>query len=150
MTEDKTNQYIKLSLASIIATVIFASITHTFEFGFNALVVGAVMIAILSGLIIGYQRNKNKVLFWFYAVLNAWIIIGFGLINGFWNHTFKIGLTFLHNNSLPPAMASMFADPKIGSLLFEGAGIMTFIASLVATYYIFQMAPKRKNNLEEM
>jgi len=145
MQENKTNLFSKLSLISIALTVILASITHAYEFGYRAYIAGGILIIILSVLNIFYQRNKNKMIFVLYALLNAWVIVGFGIINGFWNHAFKVFLTYLHNGYLPPFLAGQFLDPKIGSAFFEGAGILTFVASMFATYYIFRMISKKQN-----
>lgn len=137
-----------LSLYSIALTVALASITHSFQFGFRAFVAGGIIATILIILNRLYQRNKNTMLFIFYALLNAWVIIGFGIINGFWNHTFKVFLNYLHNGYLPPFLAGLFSDPKVGSFLLESTGIATFVTSMVAAYYIFQMAPKKHTNGE--
>jgi hypothetical protein len=139
MQENKTNSFGKQSLISIIFTVILASVTHAYQFGYRAFVAGGILIIILGMLNIFYQRNKNKMLIVLYALLNAWVIVGFGIINGFWNHAFKVFLTYLHNGYLPPLLAGLFLDPKIGSVFFEGTGILTFVASMFATYYIFKM-----------
>lgn len=148
MQENKTNSFGKQSLISIVLTVILASITHAYQFGYRAFVAGGILIIIMSVLNIFYQRNKNKMLIVLYILLNAWVIVGFGIINGFWNHGFKVFLTYLHNGYLPPFLEGLFLDPKIGSVFFEGVGILTFVASMFATYYVYQMAPKKHNNTE--
>ncbi len=124
-----------LSLAGISATVILASITHVNEFGYRAFIAGLVVIALLCGTSILYQRTRKKVFLVFYGLLNAWVIIEFGLLNGFWNHSFKVFLYYLHNGSLPPLLAKLFMTPHLGSFFFEGAGILTFVMSMVAAYY---------------
>ncbi len=124
-----------LSLAGVSAVVILASITHAYKFGHRAFIAGVILIALLYVLNILYRRTRNKVFLVFYAVLNGWVIIGFGLFNGFWNHTFKLFLNFLHNGYLPPFMAKFFITPQIGSFFFEGVGILTFVMSIFAVYY---------------
>ncbi len=112
-----------LSLASISATVVLASITHGCEYGNRVYIVGLIVISLLCGLNILYLRTRNKVFLVFYGLINAWVVIGFGLVNGFWNHAFKASLYYLHNGSL-------FMAPQIGSPFFEGTGILTFVISL--------------------
>lgn len=124
-----------LSLAGISATVILASITHAYEFGYRAFVAGFIVIALLCAFSILYWSTRNKVFLVFYGLLNAWVIIGFGLFNGFWNHTFKVFLHYLHNGYLPPFLAKLFMTPQIGSSFFEGVGILTFVMSMFAVYY---------------
>ncbi len=124
-----------LSLACISVTVVLASITHAYEFGYRAFIAGFIVIALLYGMNILYRSTRNKVFLVFYGLLNAWVIIGFGLFNGFWNHAFKVFLNFLHNGYLPPFLAKLFFTPQIGSSFFEGVGILIFVMSVFAAYY---------------
>ena len=124
-----------LSLAAIAATIVLASLTHAYEFGYRAFIAGLIVIGLLCGMSILYRRTKKKVFLVFYGLLIVWIIIGFGLINGFWNHGMKVFLYYLHNGSLPPFLAKLFVTPQIGSPFFEGAGVLTFVMSVFAAYY---------------
>ncbi len=124
-----------LSLAAVSATVVLASITHAYEFGHRAFIAGLIVIALLCVMNILYLRTGTKVFLVLYGLINAWVIIGFGLVGGFWNHAFKVFLTYLHNGSLPPLLAKLFTAPRVGSPLFEGAGILTFALSLCAAYF---------------
>ena len=124
-----------LSLAGISATVILASVTHVYEFGHRAFIAGFIVIALLCAFNILYRRMRNKIFLVFYGLLNAWVIIGYGLFNGFWNHAFKVFLNYLHNGHLPPFLAKLFMTPKIGSSFFEGVGMLTFVMSMFAVYY---------------
>jgi hypothetical protein len=128
-----------LSLAAIAATVILASITHAYEFGYRAFIAGLISLALLCGMSVLYQRTKKKVFLFFYGLLNAWVIIGFGLLNGFWNHSFKVFLFYLHNGALPPFLAKLFMTPHIGSFFYEGVGVLTFVMSMVASYYGYKL-----------
>ena len=128
-----------LSLAGISATIILASITHVYEFGYRAFIAGLISIALLCGMSILYQRTKKKVFLVFYGLLNAWAIIGLGLLNGFWNHSFKVFLYYLHNGALPSFLAKLFMTPQIGSFFYEGAGVLTFVMSMVASYYGYKL-----------
>lgn len=124
-----------LSLAGISATVILASITHAYKFGYRAFIAGFIAVALLCGMNILFLRTRNKVFLVFYGLLNIWVIIGFGLFNGFWNHAFKLFLNYLHNGYLPPFLAKLFMTPQTGSPFFEVTGILTFIMSMFAAYY---------------
>jgi hypothetical protein len=124
-----------LSLANISATIVLASITHATEFGYRAGIAGLTGIALLCCVVVLYRRTHKKVFLVFYGLLNAWVIIGFGLVNGFWNHAFKVFLTYLHNGALPPFLAGLFMTPHVGSFFIEGAGALTFVLSMVAAYH---------------
>jgi len=135
------------SLVVISAIVILASMTHANEFGHGAFIVGSFVIAILCVLNILYQRTKNKIFLVSYGLINALVVIGFGLINGFWNHAFKVFLYYLHNNSLPPFLAQLFMTPQIGSFFYEGAGVLTFVLSVVAVYYGHAVIKEGRTNV---
>jgi hypothetical protein len=124
-----------LSLAAISATVILSSTTHAYESGYRAFLAGLIVIALFFGMSILYRRTKKKYFLVLYGLLNAWVIIGFGLLSGFWNHGMKVFLYYLHNGSLPPFLAKLFMTPQIGSPFSEGAGVLTFFMSVFAAYY---------------
>lgn len=135
---DRTAPWVRASLVSLVLTVLLASITHADEFGFRAFAAGFAMAAILSLLNIWFQRTGNGVALWVYGLLSAFIIAGFGIFNGFWNHAFKVFLTYLHGGHLPPLLASLFMDPRVGGPLYEGIGVATFVSSMFAAYFIFK------------
>lgn len=135
----QTTLIAKLSLLSIALTVILASITYAYKFGYRSFIAGFILIALLCAFNILYRRTRNKVFLVFYGLLNAWVIVGFGLFNGFWNHAFKVFLNYLHNGFLPPFLAKLFMTPQIGSLFYEGVGVLTFIMSILAAYYGYKL-----------
>lgn len=143
---NQTTTAIKLSLLSIILTVIFASITHFYEFGYRAFIVGLVFMFILYVLNTQYQRAKNNVLLVAYLLINVFLIIGFGLVNGFWNHTFKVFISFLHGGELPPFLAQLFLSPQTGSAFYESVGALTFFASMFAAYYGYKLISQKHNS----
>ena len=132
------------SLAASSATIVLASVTHAYEFGYRAFAAGFAIIVLLYGISKLYQRTGHKVLLVFYGLLNAWVVIGFGLVNGFWNHAFKVFLHYLHNGSLPPFLAKLFMTPQIGSFVYEGTGVLTFAMSVAASYYGYKLIKEGK------
>jgi len=127
-----------MSLAGTITTVILASAVHFSEYGYRALIVGLVIIAVLSGLFFFQRRTSGKVPLVFYGFLSTLIVAGFGIVNGFWNHAFKVFLFYLHNGGLPPMLSKLFLTPRIGSFVFESLGIGTFITSMLAAIYTYK------------
>ena len=127
-----------LSLASVSTVVVLAAITHAYEFGSHALFAGLVLIVLLCGSNLLYRRKRAKLLLVLYSLLNLWIIFGFGFVNGFWNHSLKPLLVYLHNGYLPPFLASMFRSPQLGPPWIEGAGMLTFALSILAAYFCFK------------
>ncbi len=151
MKTEQTKFYARMSLLSVIITVIPASIVHFYEFGYRAFIAGAGIILLICVLFFMYRRTKNKFFILAYGIINAFIIIGFGLINGFWNHAFKIFLTYLHNG-LPPLLSKLFLNPQIGSFIYETMGILIFAASMFAAYYGYKFIRDiiKEENHEEL
>lgn len=134
-----------LSLISVTLTVILASIDHFYLFGFRSLVAGFGVIAILHVLILLTWRTRNKAFLMIYGILSGFVILGFGLVNGFWNHACKLFLTYLHNG-MPSPLAHLFSHPTVGSLIYEGAGTLAFVASVFAAYFAYQFV---RNSVQE-
>src|SRR5271157_1041789 len=129
--------FANLSLLCIIITVLSASFTHAYELG-PGVVTGFSVIAVLLILLnITGRIFKSKTIYFVYGFLNVLIILGLGILNGFWNHSFKLLLTYLHNGYLPPAFAILFMNPKTGDFFYEGAGVLTFIAGISAAYFLY-------------
>lgn len=148
-TTNPTKSFVNLSLLSTVLTVILASVSHAYFFGHQAFVAGMGLVLIISALIYIYKRNSNKLILFFYFLLNALVIIGFGIINGFWNHAIKVALTYLHGGYLPPVFIGLFHDPDMGTFFQESIGVLTFITSMFAAYYAFKMVPKNKKPFSE-
>ncbi len=151
--ETKQTAFLSLmSLLSIGLTILLASVTHFYEFGYRAFVVGGVIMGILSLTVFLIGRTKKMVFLVIYGFFNTLVIIGFGLVNGFWNHGFKVFLFYLHNGALPPMLSKLFLSPQIGSLRQESIGVLTFVASLFAAYFTFQYIRQlaQEGNNEEL
>jgi len=122
------------SLLSISVTAALASITHAYDFGIPAFIVGAVMIAALAALSRRYQRTGSRPAVVLYGLLNLWIIGGFGLVGGFWNHAVKIPLMAMNGGTLPSTLWPLFMSPDLGSPTYEVLYILLFAASVPAAY----------------
>lgn len=146
----QTPSFANLSLISSALTVFLASITHAYIFGHRAFFAGFIFIFLLAILNIQYQRGKNKIFLFFYFLLNLFVIIGFGLLNGFWNHTIKVSLYYLHGSQIPPLFAGLFENTSIGTFFQESIGFLTFIASMFSAYYSFKMMQKKLNTNSEL
>jgi len=132
--KSQTERYARASLVSAEVTVLLASIIHIPRFGHAAFVAGVLLGYAIWLLNNWFRRSGTKAVLVIYSLLNAWLIIGFGLVNGFWNHTVKVSLYYLHNESLPPFLARMFSNPVLGSSWYEGAGILLFVVAMVTAH----------------
>jgi hypothetical protein len=145
----QTKDFVNLSLISTALTVLLASISHAYYFGHKAFVAGIGFLLIISALNFIYRRYANKLVLLFYFLLNIFVVMGFGIINGFWNHTIKVALTYLHGGHLPPFFIGLFQDPNMGTFFQESVGVLTFITSMFSVYYAFKIVPKNKKSFSE-
>jgi hypothetical protein len=136
---DQPNSLATRSLQSVTATAVFAAITHAYDFGPTALMVGAIAIVILAGLNFGIRRSGSRILLVPYAVLNAFAIIGFGIVGGFWNHGVKLIVNAAHGGSIPTALEPFFMTTDVGDLVFESCGTLMFVASMFAAYFGYRL-----------
>lgn len=141
------NDYGVLSLISVIATAVFTSIHHVYEIGFLA--VALVLLFIVSPILLmqQYRKTGKKVFLWLYGLLNTWLVIGFGLVDGLFNHTLKLlsfqvhALLALHGGSTK-AVEKAFE----GNLIYEGTGVLTFVAGIFAAYYGYKFIRTNKQS----
>lgn len=124
-----------LSILSASLTAVFAAFTHSYVFGPPAFLAGGIVIALIASLGFGYQRSGRRFLLLPYALINLWIIVGFGIVGGFWDHAVKAVLCVLHGGVVPPSLEPWFTSPDLGSAVFETAWIMTFVASVAAAVF---------------
>lgn len=132
------------SLTTAALTVVGGTISHVPEYGQGAVAAGIVLLVFLVALNVAYRSTKSGWLLTPYLLLNLFLVVGFGLVNGFWNHAFKAFLVTLHNGYLPPMLARLFSDPKIGTPFMETVGVLTFVASAMAAYFGFKLVKERK------
>lgn len=125
---------------SISTTVGLAAITHAYEFGAVAFGVGAVVIATLFASSGHYRRTGHRLGLGLYGLLNLWIIGGFGLVGGLWNHAVKVAVSGANGGVLPRSLERFFMSPDLGGATYEIVGILTFGASLCAVYFGYRYA----------
>lgn len=134
-------KFAKSSLFSVILTALATSVHHYYEIGIHVIFLILVFILIPTLLMLRIQNSNKKIYLWIYGFLNVWLVAGFGFIDGFWNHTLKIFDSGI-NSLIMSAHGSMHGigggateDNLAGNHIYQGAGILTFIAALFAAYY---------------
>jgi hypothetical protein len=129
-----------LSLISTVTTGVLTSIHHVYEIGFGATMLALVVMVLPVLSMRQFRQTGSKVALWVYRLLNVWLVIGFGLVDGFWQHTIKpLGfqlhaLMSLHGVATPPVEKAIGGNP-----IHEGTGILTFIAAMFAAYYGYKL-----------
>ena len=137
------NKNATLSLVSITLTGIIATLHHVYRLGFHLLVPGAAIILLPYLLMLWFKRAGNKAALWAYGLLNAFVILGLGFVDGFLDHTVLFSQTLAYNILLPLHGGDPETVEKVFSLLppapvdafLESTGVLTFIVSLFALYY---------------
>lgn len=123
------------SLQSVSLAALLASVTHAYDFGVVAIALGVVVIAVLGALSARVRSSRSRVTLAVYALLNLWIIGGFGIVGGFWNHTVKLVLAAAHGGAVPQAAQRLFMSPDLGSVGYEASGVLTFVAAVLAATF---------------
>ena len=120
----------KLSVITITLTGILTSLHHLYRFGFEVIVPAGIVIALPYLLMRWFWRGGRWLAFAAYGIFSALIILWFGISDGFLDHTVKLfGGTPIH--FLPES-------PIVGDLLYETTGILSFVASMFAAYYLYK------------
>jgi len=140
------NKYESLSLISIIITGMFTSIHHTYEIGAHAIIL-VLLFMVLPALLMRWFRNTvNRVSLWIYGLLNVWLVVGLGLVDGFWNHTLKpIGFQIQALVALHGGGTVTGEKAFEGNIIYEVTGILTFVAGMFAAYYGIKFIQTNRN-----
>jgi ABC-type branched-subunit amino acid transport system substrate-binding protein len=127
------------SLLSVVLTGVVITINHLYSLGPGAFGLGAVLLVVPAALLWWYRNTKSPVAFIGYLLMNAWIVIGFGLLKGLWASTLKVFL-----GSLLASVSTAFPRPTLGTYGFEASGILTFVGSLFVAYYAYRLIQTRR------
>lgn len=144
--KSRTHALATLSFISIILTVIIAVLHYIPIFGHVAIVIGIAVILLLLVIRAVFQYTRNTAILGIYGLFNVVIIVGAGLVEGFWNHAFKLFIYHLHNGYIPPLLAHLFQTTTIGDIWYEATGILTFVASIFAAYFTYLFFRARHDN----
>jgi len=121
-----------LSLTATLLTLALAVVVHFAESGPSIIIFCAALMALFSALWLWIRKTGNPVAMTAYGLLSLVPVIGFGVVNGFWNHLVKMLLFSLHGNQLPAPMAGLFFSPGFDAPLIEAAGILMFASAMLA------------------
>ena len=127
-------QYVRASLISVVLTAVAITVNHTYTLGTGALVLGAALVVVPTILLMWFRKTESKAALIGYLLINAWIVVGFGLMNGLWDTTFRLFL-----GTLLSSLSTAFPKPVIGTFAFEISGILTFIGSWFVVYYAVRL-----------
>ena len=133
------HRYARLSLLSVLLTAVMITVNHLYSLGPKALGLGAVLLLVPAVLLRWFRDTKSPVAFVGYLVMNLWIVVGFGLLKGFWGITLPLFL-----GTLLAALSTTFPKPTLGVYGFEASGILMFYGSLFIAYYAYKLIQARR------
>lgn len=133
------NKYASLSLVSTIITATFAGIHHVYEVGFHAVFLVVIFMVLPVLLMRWFKKTEKKVSLWAYGLLNTWLVIGFGLVDGLWNHILSpLGISLHALMSLHGGSSPTVEKAVEGNFIYDATGVLTFIVSMFAAYYAYK------------
>jgi hypothetical protein len=145
MKDSINTHFANLSLASVSLTAVLTSVHHIFRLGYGPglLIPVAIIVLLPYVLMHWFTRSGNKWIRVAYAGLAGYIIIAFGFIDGFLDHVMKAlgfqNMTFLPGGDAVVVKTVMSLwSPEASNLFYEGTGVLTFVASIVAAYFLYR------------
>lgn len=84
------NQYARASLTSLSIAASIVAIHHVLELGLMGVVIAVVFLVGGYGVLAWFKRSGGRGALIVYALLNVWLIVGFGLLHGFVEHTLAL------------------------------------------------------------
>jgi ABC-type branched-subunit amino acid transport system substrate-binding protein len=126
----------RASLLSVMLTAVAITVNHLYTLGPGALLLGAALLVVPAALLARFRRTGSKPALVGYVVVNAWIIIGFGAINGLWGRTLPVFV-----GTMLSSMSTAYPAPVFGAFWFEISGIVMFLGSLFVLVYGIRLVP---------
>ncbi len=144
--KEAANKYATFSLSSTISTGIFTSVHHHYEIG-NATIYLVLLFIVLPTILIGwFLKNGSEIALWIYWLINAWLLLGVGLVDGLMSHAVKlIGIQIHELVALHGGSTSINENSLEGIMIYEITGTLTFITALFAGYYGVKLIRSIKN-----
>jgi ABC-type branched-subunit amino acid transport system substrate-binding protein len=128
----------RFSMISVAVTVVFVTIHHLYSLGPGAFGLGATLLVLPALLMWWFRTTGSRVAFTGYLLTNAWLIVGFGLVNGLWKTTLPLYL-----GTLLSALSPAFPKPQLGPYAFEASGILSFVGSLFVLWAAVRLIRER-------
>src|SRR6266568_4444789 len=130
------------SLLSVLVTAGFVTVNHLYPLGAKALLLGALLAGGATALLWWFRNSRSSVAFAGYLLMNLWIVVGFGLLKGFWADTLPVFI-----GSLLASLSTSFARPTLAPVWVELSGIAMFIGSLFVLYNALALIRARRASL---
>jgi ABC-type branched-subunit amino acid transport system substrate-binding protein len=126
------------SLLSVMLTAVAITVNHLFTLGAAALPLGAMLLVTAAALLTWFRRTGTKPALVGYVAVNAWIIVGFGAIQGLWGRTLPLFV-----GTMLSSVSTAYPKPLFGPFWFEISGVLMFLGSLFVLFYGIRLIPER-------
>ena len=140
--ENIPKTYALRSLLGIEVLSLLTSIHHLDELGIIFLVPATLAVGLPLIFMGWFLRKYSNIARWAYTATVALMILGFGLIDGLWNHAIKMVVFFLHGAN-EGGMAEL-PFPLVGSVFHEVTGVLAFVATIFAVYFGYSFIAKTR------
>jgi ABC-type branched-subunit amino acid transport system substrate-binding protein len=135
-THNDVQQYGRASLISVMLTAVAITVNHVYTLGPSALVLGAMLLIVPAALLFWSRRKGSKTALAGYLLMNAWIVVGFGMMKGLWDITLPV-----FAGTLLVSVSTAYPRPVFGPFAFEISGILMFLGSLFVLFYGIRLVP---------
>lgn len=126
------------SVISVMVTVVAITLNHLYTLGSGALLLGVALLVASAALWTRYRSTGGRIALAGYALINTWIVAGFGVIEGLWAITLPVFAgTFLSS------ISTAYPRPAFAGFGFEITGVLMFLGSLFVLYYGLESLPLR-------
>ena len=138
------SQPAKLSWTWITVMMVLTSIHHIFRLGYGLVFLAVILTVLPYVLMRWYASTRSTRIMKAYSLYSALMFLWFGIVDGFLDHVLKaVGLentTFLPGGEAEVVKTALSLwSPEAGNLFYEGTGVLTFFAGVVAMVYIVRM-----------
>ena len=128
------------SLLSVIVTAAIITANHLYVLGPQAFALGTVLVLGPVALLWWFRNTQSAVAFAGYLAMNLWIVLGFGLMKGFWGITLP-----LYVGTALSSLSAAYPRPTLGPYGFEASGILMFVGALFVGYYAYQLIEAKRS-----
>src|SRR5437762_7715522 len=87
--ETAMDRFALSSFVALALTILFTSIRHVYRFGAAALLFNLVTVA-LALLLLWFRSKRSPLAVGLYALVGAWVVTGFGVVDAFWDGVLKL------------------------------------------------------------
>jgi branched-chain amino acid transport system substrate-binding protein len=125
-------------LVSVALTAVAITVNHVYTLGIGALALGVTLSVVPAMLFMRARNTASRAALVGYLAMSGWIIIGFGVLKGLWDHTLPIFV-----GTLMSALSTGYPRPVLGAFAFEISGVSMFLGSLFVAYHAIRITAGR-------